>query len=171
MTTFFSVNICSLPLSFILITHVIVASLEVMARNERGGRGVPKSLSLKELLFLGVSKALSERRGKPAGCAKTGAKCDAKLCAKTFFGGAEFARNFARKMWAYDLQYPKISHKFPACLLPKLPHLFSILFSWFFTPAHPGLTCHGLFPFFMARNRTSQRIGAMSATKLQHNIQ
>ena len=31
---------CSLPLSFILITHVIVASLQVMAHNEREEEGV-----------------------------------------------------------------------------------------------------------------------------------
>ena len=69
---------------FILITHVIVASLQVMARNERGGRGVSRNLALTNLLSLGVSKALSKQRGKPAGCAKTGTKSGAKLCWKNF---------------------------------------------------------------------------------------
>ena len=39
-----SENFCSLPLLFILITSVIVTGLQVMARNERGGRGAQRSL-------------------------------------------------------------------------------------------------------------------------------
>ena len=73
----------------------------------------------------------------------------------TFFRVRNFTRNSALIIWASDLQYPNISHKFPACLLPKIP----------------GLSCHGLFPFSMGRTRTPERIGARSATKLQHNIQ
>ena len=64
--------------------------------------------------FLGVSKALSERRGKPAGCAKTGAKSGAKLCAKNIFGGAKFCAKFARKIRAFDLQHPKFHTKIPS---------------------------------------------------------
>ena len=48
---------------------------------------------------------------------------------------------------------------------------FSNPSSWFSPPAHPGLSCHGLFLFFMGGNKASQRIRARSATKLQHNIQ
>ena len=53
-----------------------------MAHNERGGRGVPRSRSLKGApVSWGVSKALSKRTGKPAGCAKTGANL-ARNCAR-----------------------------------------------------------------------------------------
>ena len=40
-------NFSSLPLFFILITRVIVGSLQMMACNQRGGRGVLRSLSLR----------------------------------------------------------------------------------------------------------------------------
>ena len=64
------------------------------------------------------------------------------VCEKLFFGARKFCAKFARKIWAYDLQYPKISHKFLACLVPKISRPFLNLFSWSFPPAHPGLSCH-----------------------------
>ena len=48
-------------------------------------------------MFLGVSKVLSKGRGKPAGCAKTGAKSGAKLCATNFCWGRGILREIYKR--------------------------------------------------------------------------
>ena len=158
-----------------MITHVIAAGLQVMALNERSRKGCSqKSEPEGSSCFLGLKGAERAER-------KTGWLCQNGreiwreiMCEKLFFGAVEFCAKFgaklARKIWAYDLQYRKISHQFPACLVPKISRPFLNLLSWFFSPAHPGLSYHRLFPFFMGRNKASQRIGARSATKLEHNL-
>ena len=108
-----------------------------MKRKGCSDKSEPQGISC----LLGVSKALSERWGEPAGCAKMGAKSGTKLCPKCFISGAQhFAQNLVRKIY----NTPKELHKFPACLVPKIKRPFSKVLSWFLPPAHHGLSCHGL---------------------------
>ena len=75
-------------MAFILVTSVLVAGLQEMAGNDRGW-GVPRSLCVSEVLpLLVVSKAPSERRGKPAGCAKTAGESFFSLKTVGAFGGS-----------------------------------------------------------------------------------
>ena len=134
----------------------------------------PEVWAWRELLFLGFKRRRTSGEENRLAVPKRARNLARNCARKTVFRGAEFCAKFgaklARKIWAYDLQYRKISHQFPACLVPKISRPFLNLLSWFFSPAHPGLSYHRLFPFFMGRNKTSQRIGARSATKLQHNL-
>ena len=125
-----SESICSLPLSFILIKRVIVASLQVMARNEKGGRGVPRSLSLFSWGLKGAERA--ER--KTGWLYQNRHEIWLEVVRETlFFRARNFARNVERKIWAYDLQHPKCSHIFPACLCRKFHACFRIFFWWGFS--------------------------------------
>ena len=103
-----------------------------MACNETGG-GVLRSLSL------GGSPA--SWRGNTAGCAKSGAK----LCAINFFRSAEVCAKFTQKIGPMTKKCTQVSR----LLSPSnFPPVFEP-FSWLVSPAHPGMSCHGLFPFFM----------------------
>ena len=85
-------------------THVIVAGLQVMACNERSRKGCSqKSEPEGSSCFLGLKGAERAERGKPAGCAKTGAKSGAKLCAKNCFSGRGILREIWREIGAKNL--------------------------------------------------------------------
>ena len=153
---------------------MIAAGLQVMACKGRSRKGCSqKSEPEGSSCFLGLKGAERAER-KTGWLCQNGREIWREIVRKTVFRGAEFCAKFgaklARKIWAYDLQHRKISHQVPACLVPKISRPFLNPLSWFFSPAHPGLSYHRLFPFFMGRNKTSQRIGARSATKLQYNL-
>ena len=82
-------------------------------------------------------KGLSTRRGKPA----------ARITVLGTWKCAQAWHEFARTVWAYDLQHRKISHKLLAHLVPRIPRPFSNLFFLVFPHAHPGFSCFGLFSF------------------------
>ena len=151
----------------------IVAGLQAMARNERGVRGCSeKSLGLKIFLLLGSLKGAERAERKTGWLCPNGREILREhLRGKMSFGARKFARNLREQFVPIINNTEKNSHKFLAFSVPKIPRPFLNLFSWFFHPAYPGLSCHGQFPFFMGSNRISQRIKARSATRLQHDIQ
>ena len=109
------------------------------------------------LSFLGVSKALSEQSG-----AKKVAKSGATCTIKAFFGGAESCVKFSAKLAKkLGLRFTATKQFTQMSLLLSPPKLHACFrtFSWFFPPAHPGLSCHGLFPFFMCRSKPHRESG------------
>ena len=126
------------------------------------GRGVQRSLwASGVLLFLVVSKALSEWRGKPAGCARRGAKSGVRFCAKScFLGGCGnsclfFVAKFARAIWAYDLQHLRSFIQISRLLNPKnSTPVFEPIF-WVFPSCSPRTVplLHG------QRNKTHREWG------------
>ena len=129
-----SENFCSQPLLFILIARVIVASLQVMARNERG-RGVPRSLSL------GGSAVSWDFKGAERAERKTGWLCQNGreiVREKYFFGvrNLEFCAKFAINLGLW-FTMPKYFAPISRLLSPKFPPRFRTFFSLFFPPAHP----------------------------------
>ena len=86
-----------------------------MVHNERGGRGVPRSLSLKIAPVSWGFKGAEQAERKTGWLCQNGREIWREIMRELrFFGARKFVRNLARKCWAYDLQHPKMSHKFPA---------------------------------------------------------
>ena len=142
---FCSENFCSLHVSFILSTSVIVAGLQGMARNERGGRGVVRSFCLKGSPVSWGFKGAERAERKPAGCAKTDANSGAKLYAiKCFAGGG----NLRDKCGPMISQHRTIRTNFPLSQSPKF-HAVSSMFSLFFRFAHVFFVFPSCSPSFV----------------------
>ena len=137
-----------------------------------GGRGVPRSLWASGFSGSWGSSGEEKQLAVPK-LARNQARTFAQQ--KLLFGARRFARNLARNLrkilglWftARNI-FTQISHLLrPQNSTPVFEPFFFVLpsCSSFF------LSCHGLFPSSWTETRTSKRLRARRATRLQHSIQ
>ena len=163
VTNVCSEHFCSLPLSFILITIMIVAEVQLMARNEKRRKGCSDNLRFE--------KDIGRAERQTGWLRQKGHKIWRETLRKELFWGGKICVKFGAKVCKKSgplIYSTENSTQTFTCLVSKEHALFEPFFLAF--PLLALSVVPRTVPFFIGRNKASQRLRTRSATRLQHNI-